>query len=77
MISAFHDRFEREEVIRKNAGQPVYWHYKLRVPPGCKETLRKELGWMDINQPRLYGDVSTAAEGITKRIQAKLKGDAA
>ena len=76
MISAFHDRFERDEVIRKNAGQPVYWHYKLRVPPGCKETLRKELGWMDVNQPRLYGDVSTAAEGITKRIQAKLKGDA-
>ena len=77
MISAFHDRFEREEVIKNGAGQPVYWHYKLRVPPGCKETLREELGWMDINQPRLYGDVSTAAEGITKRIQAKLKGDAA
>ena len=76
MISAFHDRFEREEVIKKSAGQPVYWHYKLRVPPGCKEKLREELGWMDINQPRLYGDVSTAAEGITKRIQAKLNGDA-
>ena len=76
MISAFHDRFEREEVIKKSAGQPVYWHYKLRVPPGCKETLREELGWMDINQPRLYGDVSTAAEGITKRIQAKIQGDA-
>ena len=76
MISAFHDRFEREEVVKKSAGQPVYWHYKLRVPPGCKETLRKELGWVDVNQPRLYGDVSTAAEGITKRIQAKLDGDA-
>lgn len=77
MISAFHDRFEREEVVKKSAGQPVYWHYKLRVPPGCKETLREELGWMDISQPRLYGDVSTAAEGITKRIREKLKGDAA
>ena len=77
MISAFHDRFEREKILKKSAGQPVYWHYELRVPPGCKETLREELGWMDVNQPRLYGDVSTAAEGITKRIQAKLKGDAA
>ena len=77
MISAFHDRFEREEVVKNGAGQPVYWHYKLRVPPDCKETLRKELGWMDISQQRLYGDVSTAAEGITKRIQAKLNGDAA
>ena len=76
MISAFHDRFERDKILKKSAGQPVYWHYKLRVPPGCKEKLREELGWMDINQPRLYGDVSTAAEGITKRIQAKLKGDA-
>ncbi len=77
MLSAFHDRFERAEVIKKSAGQPVYWHYKLRVPQGCKETLREELGWMDISQPRLYGDVSTAAEGITKRIREKLKGDAA
>ena len=77
MISAFHDRFERQEVVKSGAGQPVYCHYKLRVPPGCKETLREELGWMDISQQRLYGDVSTAAEGITKRIQAKLKGDAA
>ena len=75
MISAFHDRFERAEVVKNGSGQPVYWHYKLRVPPGeCKETLRKELAWMDFNQPRLYGDVSTAADGITDRIREKLDG---
>ena len=75
MISAFHDRFEREKILKKSAGQPVYWHYKLRVPPGCKETLREELGWMDINQPRLYGDVSTAADGITGRLKEKFERD--
>ena len=75
MISAFHDRFEREEVVKNGAGQPVYWHYKLRVPPGCKESLRKELSWMDINQPRLYGDVSTTTDGITERLKEKFKRD--
>ena len=75
MISAFHDRFEREEVVKNGAGQPVYWHYKLRVPPGCKETLREELGWMDVNQPRLFGDVSTTADGITERLKEKFKRD--
>lgn len=73
MLSAFHDRFERDEVLRNSAGQAVYWHYKLRVPHSCKKDLRKELGWMDINRPRLYGDVSTSADGITKRILEKLK----
>ena len=75
MISAFHDRFERDEVVKNGAGQPVYWHYKLRVPPGCKETLREELGWMDVNRPRLYGDVSTAADGITERLKGKFESD--
>lgn len=76
MLSAFHDRFEREEVMRRSARQSVYWHYKLRVPHGCKKDLREELGWMDVNQPRLYGDVGTAADGITKRIQRKLRDEA-
>ena len=75
MISAFHDRFERDEVVKNGAGQPIYWHYKLRVPPGCKETLREELAWMDVNQPRLYGDVSTAADGITERLKGKFESD--
>ena len=75
MISAFHDRFDREEVAKHGAGQPVYWHYKLRVPPHSKETLRKELGWIDVNQSRLYGDVSTAADGITGRLKEKFERD--
>ncbi len=75
MISAFHDYFDRETVVEMGGGKDVYWHYKLRVPPGCKETLREELGWMDVNQPRLYGDVSTAAEGITGRLKAKFERD--
>lgn len=74
MISAFHDRFEREEIMQNGSGRNVYRHYKIKVPPGpCKDSLREELGWMDVNQPRLYGDVSTAADGIKKRIQQELK----
>jgi len=75
MISAFHDYFDRETVVEMGGGKDVYWHYKLRVPHGCKETLREELGWMDVNQPRLYGDVSTAAEGITGRLKEKFERD--
>lgn len=75
MISAFHDYFDRETVVEMGGGKDVYWHYKLRVPPGCKETLREELGWMDVNQPRLYGDVSTAADGITGRLKEKFERD--
>lgn len=75
LLSAFHDRFEREEVVRNSAGQAVYWHYKIRVPHGRKKVLREELAWMDVNQPRLYGDVGTAAVGITKQIHEKLKDE--
>lgn len=75
MISAFHDHFDRESVVEMGGGADVYWHYKLRVPHDAKESLREELGWMDINQARLYGDVSTAAVGITERLRSKYERD--
>ena len=75
MISAFHDHFDRESVVEFGGGADDYWHYKLMVPHDAKATLREELGWMDVNQPRLYGDVSTAAEGIKQRLRKKYELD--
>ncbi len=34
LISAFHERFERDEVLKWNAEVPLYGHYVLRVPSG-------------------------------------------
>lgn len=75
MISAFHDHFDRESVVEFGGGADDYWHYKLMVPHDAKATLREELGWMDVNQPRLYGDVSTAADGIRERLRKKYELD--
>ena len=72
MMSAFHDRFERDEVMERSAGQEVYWHYTLSVPPEAKETLHKELSWMDVTRQTLYGDVETVAESIRDRFQQRL-----
>ncbi len=43
LVSAFHERFEREKIVGWNKGIPVYAHYKLTIPGKCKEDIIKAL----------------------------------
>ena len=36
LMSAFHEDFDRESIINKSAGQPVYEHYKIEIPKESK-----------------------------------------
>ena len=43
LISAFHERFEREKVLKWNAGIPVYDHFVMDVPNKHKDSIIREL----------------------------------
>lgn len=53
LISAFHERFEEDEILGKARNTPVYHHYRLTVPADRKEGLLDELEFLNINR-RFY-----------------------
>ena len=62
LISAFHERFEREEVLKWNAEVPLYAHHVLEVPFGRKPAIIDELQLLNVTI------------GPCKRIRISVKG---
>ena len=69
MLSAFHERFEGDEVTEDLAGTKLYDHHVLTIPAGAKGEIRDELDWMGINGQTLLADVDSAANAVTDRFR--------
>ena len=67
LISAFHERFEREEVLKWNAEVPLYAHHVLEVPFGRKPAIIDELQLLNVTREVLYPSVDEAACAITQQ----------
>ena len=67
LISAFHERFEAEEILKKTQNTPVYHHYRLTVPAGKKEGILDELDLLNVNREFLFPGLDEAAAAIVKR----------
>ena len=65
LMSAFHKRFERDEIRKVNDRIPVYAHYKLSIPSGKKCNLLKDLRLMNITKETLFPGLDSAAQAIT------------
>ena len=66
LVSAFHERFERNEVLRWNSGIPVYSHYTFEVPIDKKQHILDELRLLNITQESLFPSIDEAAKAITQ-----------
>ncbi len=66
LVSAFHKRFERDEILRWNDGIPVYAHYQLTIPSKCKAGILEELQMLDITRETLFPGLDSSAEAITE-----------
>ena len=64
LVSAFHERFEPEEILRWNAESPVYAHYPLTVSSESKTKILDELRMLNITRETLFPGLDTAAEAI-------------
>lgn len=67
LISAFHERFETDQILERVPYIPIYNHHVLTVQNDKKETILEELRWLNITPDVLFPELDTAAEEIKKR----------
>ena len=67
LLSAFHERFERDQVLTWNAEIPLYDHVILDVPNGSKEEIVRELALLSVTRESLLPGLDETANAITRR----------
>lgn len=65
LISAFHERFERDRVVRWNEHTPVYRHYMLNVPSFKKSELLEDLALLGMTREAMFPGLDQVARAIT------------
>ena len=69
LISAFHERFEQEEILARTRNLPVYEHDTMIAPGEKKGLILEELGLLNFNRETLYPSLDEVADRITQRYQ--------
>ena len=67
LVSAFHERFERDEIVRWNEEIPVYDYYSLKVPCKHKRDILPELSILNITDESLLPGLDEAARAVIRR----------
>ena len=67
LISAFHERFERSEVLKCNDRIPIYSYGTLAVPKEKKTRILRELHLLNVTREALYPGLDEAARAVTER----------
>ena len=67
LASAFHERYERTEVLRWNQDIPIYSHTSLKLPQGQKESVLGDLRLLNVTRESLWPSVDEAARAVTEQ----------
>ena len=67
LVSAFHERFERDEILKWNRDTPIYGHNTVSVPKNRKSSILEELALLNVTHEVLYPSVDEAARAIVGR----------
>ena len=67
LLSAFHERFERIEVLRWNRHIPIYSHSLLTLPQGQKESVLSDLHLLNVTRETLFPSVDETASAVTQQ----------
>ena len=67
LISAFHQRFETQEIQKRNKTIPVYHHYRITVPMRSKKKILDELRFLNIRREVLLPGLDEAAAAIVEK----------
>ena len=70
LISAFHERFERDVILRWNNRIPTYEHYTLTIPPDSKLQILRELRLLNITRETLYPSLDESAKAISAQYES-------
>ena len=67
LLSAFHERFERSEVLNRNPGVGIYGHSVIEVPVEKKQDILRELRLLNVTRETLFPSLDETAKAITNR----------
>lgn len=66
LVSAFHQRFEPEEVMRVNPGVPLYDHYRFSVSADRKESILRDLSLLNVTKETLFPGLDEATQAVMR-----------
>ena len=66
LISAFHERFEQDQILKWNKFIPTYQHYTLVIPAKRKNDILAQLSLLNIRRDALFPGLDEAAREITQ-----------
>ena len=66
LVSAFHERFERDEIENLITNIEVYAHYSVSIPHYCKTSILEDLQLINIKRETLYPSLDESAVAITQ-----------
>ena len=73
LASAYHQRFEQEEILRLNPHIPVYEYYKPDIPASSKDGILEELRLLNITRETLFPGLDESARAITETYRQRLE----
>ncbi len=65
LLSAFHERFERRDVLSLNPQTPVYAHFPLTLSADQKPAVLDDLRLVNVTRETLFPSVDEAAKAVT------------
>ena len=68
LISAFHQRFERDKVESLNPSTPMYEHSVFKVPADRKQQIADQLQLLGIDREALFPGLDEAANSVMKYV---------
>ena len=66
LLSAFHKRFERNEILKCIREMPIYGHFMLKVPHACKKNILDELRLLNITRGTLFPGLDETATEVRR-----------
>ena len=67
LVSAFHERFERSEILKWNESIPIYSHYELTISGRTKKDIMSELRLLNVTRETLFPGLDESTTAITER----------
>ena len=74
LVSAFHERFERDEILKWNDGIPVYAHYNLTISGERKDSILRQLELLNVSRETLFPGLDSSAESVADSYGTRTKG---
>ena len=75
LASAFHHRFERDEIARFTSRFSIYAHYTPTIQASSKEGILSELRLLNITRETLFPGLDESAKAITDAYHQRLQAD--